>query len=265
MRHIYKDALIVSLTSPPNAIVFTKKDDKTSLTSTATRSFQVIISAQRMPVRAREKSEINSSRKGPIKFVLYYILFNLRKSYFNNKMFSLLPISTSARACNILPKVVSMQVRNFQPRSDPTADDRYRGETPRRWGYEAHHHERGLLPRLKIKEKRLPTLPISSKEDEWSKRRATEGQNDFIRVLGGENIEQHELLTHIPDWLRGYRNTDKEYSVLQLRRREFSHWRYTKPLKWLHLEQRIKFLYRRINNKYKPPDVEKLNKSRHQL
>lgn len=180
-------------------------------------------------------------------------------------MFSIASRSLSLKTCKILPSITLVSARNFSPRTDPSKDDRYRGEQPRRWGYEAHHHTRGLLPRLKIKEKRLPTLPISSKEDNWSRRRATEGQNDFVRILGDESIEQHELLTHIPDWLRGYRNTHKEYTVLQLRKREFAHWRYTKPLKWLHLEQRIKFLYRRINNKYKPPDVELLNKSRHQL
>lgn len=180
-------------------------------------------------------------------------------------MFSLAAKAIPPRTIAIAPTTTLISVRNFQPRTDPSADDRFRGEKARRWGYEPHHHTRGLLPRLTIKEKRLPTLPITAKEDNWSKRRATMGQNDFIRILGDEDIEQHELLTHIPDWLRGYRNTHLEYSVLQRKRREFEYWRYTKPLKWLHLEQRIKYLYRRINNKYKPPDVELLGKSRHQL
>lgn len=180
-------------------------------------------------------------------------------------MFSLTAKTLSRSTNHIAPSTTLISRRNFQPYTDPSADDRFRGERPRRWGFEPHHHERGLLPRLKIKEKRLTTMPISSKENPWSRRQATMGQNDFIRILGDESIEQHELLTHVPDWLRGYRNTGLEYSVLQRKRREFDYWRYTKPLKWLHLEQRIKFLYRRINNKYKPPDVELLGKSRHQL
>lgn len=156
--------------------------------------------------------------------------------------------------------------RNFAPRGrQPQDDGIYRGGVARRWGYEAHHHVKGLLPRLSIKEKKLPTMPITMKEDEWSLRRATMGQNDFIRILGDESVQQHDLLTHIPDWLKGYKGTNNEYSVLQRKKREFDHWKYTKPLKWLHLEQRIKFLYRRINNKYRPPDVELLSKSRHKI
>jgi hypothetical protein len=159
--------------------------------------------------------------------------------------------------------VCSIAVRYFSPKSHPMDDGTYRGDMPVRFGYEAHHHTRGLLPRLKIKEKRLAFKPISVKEDPWSNRLAREGENDFIKILGDEDIEQHELLTHIPDWLRGYRNTDKEYSVLMRKRKEFSHWKYSKPLKWQHLEQRIRYLYKRINNKYRPPEVEKLSPSRY--
>ena len=163
----------------------------------------------------------------------------------------------------VLKPIYSISVRYFSPKSFPMDDGTYRGERPRRFGYEPHHHTSGLLPRLKIKERRLPSKPITAKEDPWSKRQAEMGENDFIKIFGDQYIEQHELLTHIPDWLRGYPNMNKEYSVLMRKRKEFSHWQYSKPLKWLHLEQRIKYLYRRINNKYKPPEVELLSKSRH--
>lgn len=163
-----------------------------------------------------------------------------------------------------LRPIVQLAIRNFSPKTYPQVDDTYRGERPFRMGYEAHHQTKGLLPRLKIKEKRISTLPITSTEDRFSPRTALMGQNDFVRILGDETIQQYDLLTHVPDWLRGYR-ADREYSVLMRKRKEFDHWRYTRPLKWLHLEQRIKFLYRRINNKYRPPEVEQLAKSRHRL
>lgn len=138
---------------------------------------------------------------------------------------------------------------------DPT----YRGEIPRVYGYEAHHHTHGLLPRLKIKEQRLGCLPISQKESDWSNRKARMGENDFIRIFGDdEDVKQSDLMTHVPEWLRGYR-TKNEYSVLMLKRREFEYWRETKPRAWHHMNQRIKFLYRRINNKYAPPGVEKMS------
>lgn len=163
-----------------------------------------------------------------------------------------------------LPRSVqTILVRNFSPKTTPSGESEYRGEIPRRFGYEGHHHTSGLLPRLKIKERRLPSMPITAKEDPWSKRLATMGQNDFIRIFSDEDIEQHELLTHIPDWLRGYKDCNREYSVLMRKRKEFAHWKYSKPTKWLHIEQRIKFLYRRINNKYKPPGVEMLSQSRY--
>lgn len=168
---------------------------------------------------------------------------------------------------NLLPEVSKVKLlviptRHFSPKHMPCDDGTYKGERPRWVGYEAHHHTKGMLPRLNKKEKILSTLPITSKEDRWSIRTALEGQNDFIRVLGDTDVQQHDLLTHIPDWLRGYK-ANHEYSVLMRKRKEFEHWKMTKPLKWLHMEQRIKFLYRRLNNKYKPPEVEKLNKSRH--
>lgn len=157
-----------------------------------------------------------------------------------------------------------VQARNFQARVQPQDDGKYKGQKGKRLGYDARHHTQGLLPRLKIKEKHLPTMPVTMKEDDWSQRRATMGKNDFRKILGDdEHFQQHDLLTHIPDWLRGYRASN-EYSVLLRRRAEFQHWKYSKPLKWLHLEQRIKFLYRRINNKYRPPEVELLARSRHE-
>lgn len=161
--------------------------------------------------------------------------------------------------------IVILSARSFHPKSYPMVDKEYSGELPRKFGYEAHHHTKGLLPRLKIKEKRIPTMPITAKEDPWTARQAMMGQNDFIKIFSDQDIQQHELLTHIPDWLRGYRNTDREYSVLMRKRKEFEYWQYAKPQKWMHLEQRIKFLYRRINNKYRPPDAEGLHKSRHLL
>lgn len=173
-------------------------------------------------------------------------------------------VRLALRTIDPQPKCIcAISVRYFSPKSYPMDDGTYRGDMPRRFGYEPHHQTRGLLPRLKIKEKRLPCQPMTAKEDVWSNRLARQGENDFIKILGDEDIEQHELLTNIPDWLRGYRNTDREYSVLLRRRKEFSHWRYSKPIKWQHLEQRIRFLYRRINNKYKPPEVEKLQPSKY--
>lgn len=171
-------------------------------------------------------------------------------------------------ALRLIPRCNSHQVftnaiRHFSPRSFPMDDGTYRGERPARWGYEAHHHTKGLLPRLKLKEKRLPSMPITAKNDPWSIRNARMGENDFIKIFSDQDIEQHELLTHVPDWLRGYDRCSREYHVLQRKSEEFRDWKYTKPLKWAHLETRIKFLYRRINNKYKPPDVEKLLPSRH--
>lgn len=134
---------------------------------------------------------------------------------------------------------------------------------PRRFGYEAHHHTEGLLPRLRIKEKRAVFMPLTAKEDPWASHKAREGENDFIKILSDQDIEQHDLLTHIPDWLRGYKDSRFEYHMLLRKKKEFAHWQYSKPLKWSHLEARIKFLYKRLNNKFKPPEVEKMHRSRY--
>lgn len=170
--------------------------------------------------------------------------------------------------CNInLTQAKLSLLRTFSTyKNQPQDDMTYRGGQSRRTGYQAHHHEKGLLPRLKIKEKKLDTMPTTAPEDPWSPRLAREGENDFVKIFSDnyETIEQHDLLTHIPDWLRGYR-ANNEYSVSQRRRREFQHWRVTKPQKWRFLENRIKYLYKMINNKYKPPGPELLKRSRHRL
>lgn len=162
------------------------------------------------------------------------------------------------------PLSLVVATRNFAPQHWKDEEHTYRGDVIKRIGYGAKHHHKGLLPRLKIKEARLPHAPSNIKEEYWTKRNALEGQNDFMSILGeDEDFKQYELLDHVPDWLKGYSNMHSEYSVLMRKRKEFEHWKVSKPLKWLHMEQRIKFLYRRINNKYKPPDVEKLHTSRH--
>lgn len=163
------------------------------------------------------------------------------------------------------PLINSLQNRcTHSPKNQPHDDGTYKGEKLKRYGFEPQYHDKGLLPRLKLKEHRLRTMPISSKEDRWSKRQSTMGQNDFFNILGDRHINQEDLLEETPDYLKGYRSRN-EYSVLMRKRHEFEHWKETKPLKHLHMQQRIKFLYRRLNNKYKPPDVEMLRPSRHQL
>lgn len=154
-------------------------------------------------------------------------------------------------------QVFTQTLRYFSPKNRQSLDDRYRGEFPRKFGYEAHHHTNGLLPRINVQEKRIGCMPMTKKESPWSTRNARMGENDYMRIFGDGKTKQYELLTHIPEWLRGYR-ANFEYPVLMLKRREFEYWRDTKPQKWQHMNQRIKYLYRRINNKWKPPEVERL-------
>lgn len=156
----------------------------------------------------------------------------------------------------------TIPVRTFQCRNQPHVDGVYRGQNIKRYGYEPHHHTKGLLPRLSIPEKRLGFIPTTAKESRWSTRNSRMGENDCVRVFGDDSIRQYELLTHIPEWLRGYRARN-EYSVLMIKRRAFENWKESKPQKWKHMQERIRFLYRRINNKYNPPRVEKLPPSRY--
>ncbi|CAL1277974.1 unnamed protein product [Larinioides sclopetarius] len=137
---------------------------------------------------------------------------------------------------------------------------RYIRETPwkkeylRRYGYDDPFFKRpDILPRIPEKHKNLKKalsfLPEYKPYKPWSDKRKYFGQNDYIDILGDGSIHPVNLLTNMPPWLRGFRGN--EFQMLLRKQIHYSHWRWSKPTKWQHLNKRIMWLYRYLNRKTK--------------
>ncbi|CAL1277975.1 unnamed protein product [Larinioides sclopetarius] len=110
-----------------------------------------------------------------------------------------------------------------------------------------------ILPRIPEKHKNLKKalsfLPEYKPYKPWSDKRKYFGQNDYIDILGDGSIHPVNLLTNMPPWLRGFRGN--EFQMLLRKQIHYSHWRWSKPTKWQHLNKRIMWLYRYLNRKTK--------------
>ena len=125
--------------------------------------------------------------------------------------------SVLAKSCSIRPFVGSLseatQVR-FRWYKDNLENRRLKRE-----GYYDGVKTEGPLPRLKEDSAPIGALPKYKAPNPWAEHKALAGQNDYIDILGSDEIHPKQIMYHVPAYLRGI-NKKANYFQMMIKRRD---------------------------------------------
>lgn len=98
--------------------------------------------------------------------------------------------------------------------------ERIQNRDLRGYGYHDKVKRSGALPRLKNDSKRIFAAKIPTQPDPFAPKRALLGQNDYIDILGSDDL--HPVDTHydIPGWLRGFRGSRHHQFIIRKRQHQ---------------------------------------------
>ncbi|XP_043268062.1 39S ribosomal protein L51, mitochondrial [Venturia canescens] len=130
------------------------------------------------------------------------------------------------------------------------ADKIAKGPLIRRYGYSDYVDKfRGLLAREETK--RIAEIPVYRPTNPWIERKALFGQNDYIDILGSNDLHPTKIIYRVPSWLRGVKGN--EFQILIRKQKVWSKGIFpiARPTKWKDLNKRIWYLYKFLNRKTK--------------
>ncbi|XP_029651164.1 39S ribosomal protein L51, mitochondrial [Octopus sinensis] len=130
--------------------------------------------------------------------------------------------------------------------TDSATNKSYKSPRRKRYGYETKYFTGGLLPRPDT-DNPLRSLKAYKVPENWVKKKALFGQNDYIDILGDGKVTPKDLIQG-PPWLKGFKGNEMQRLIRQIKY-EGHHLRFYYPTKHHKLRKRIKYLYKFYNHR----------------
>lgn len=141
---------------------------------------------------------------------------------------------------------------NAYPRLEETPSP-YKIRIPQNFGFKQRTWGGGVLPRLEKTEKVRSTPKIDwKKRDQWSRKKALFGQNDYIDILGDGS--QHPAIVNYygPPFLRAFSGNELQ-RLVRMMKFEGTMLQDVHPGHYEEKHKRMWYLYRRLNRRQKKP------------
>ena len=94
--------------------------------------------------------------------------------------------------------------------------------------------QEGPLPRLKNDSAPIKVVAPYKPKNSWAEHRALAGQNDYIDILGSEEIHPKHILYHVPKYLKGIHKSENHFQMEIKRKASLEHSAFPKafPARW---------------------------------
>ena len=88
----------------------------------------------------------------------------------------------------------------------------------KREGYIDIVKQEGPLPRLKDDSAPIKCLPEFKAKNPWAEHKALAGQNDYIDILGSDEIHPKQIMYHVPEYLKNLHKKNNTFQMMINRR-----------------------------------------------